>query len=959
MRTAISAAILLSTAYSWAADLPPVIRQFQETSYNLRDIFMADASTGWAVGEPHWSQTEKRYKGTIVKTTNAGQSWTAQEAGAVETFRAVHFLDANRGWVVGTNGTILTTTDGGARWSRLAVATADDFSGVVFADPNNGWAAAARPVHYYEFGKEFDDWLASIWHTADGGRTWTPQQLPAGASIVNRVEFVNAQTGWAVGARIVGYDFGYRPRHRGAIYNTTDGGRTWNEQYVTAEGFTFTAVDFVDASNGWAAGFPHSSDYNGPCIFRTTDGGRTWVEQRAGSFNSQVRDIQFIDRNRGYAVGTAYLGDGTAMWRTLDGGATWTEVRMRKTNLLMVAGLWGVAVNGNQALAIGDRDYLAKSTQAWDSCDGAIPQATCPSCECLFTQTYMNPHYKFHDVYFADELRGWVVGSRTFDVGYWGQIILGTEDGGQTWRTQYEHWAGSTTTPRFHRLESVHFADRLRGWAVGTSQERRDRTPSEFEGAIVHTSDGGRTWQQQGGDLRAGELVAVRFVNSSHGWALANGGPYPQNVALARTTDGGNRWYWVNTGVRGMTGAGYAVVQGALRFRGELFGWAGVLGQVLRTSDAGAHWETSDLPRNHIAVHAVEFTGNDTGWAAGLGLHRTVDGGRTWEARDTGVTTDLHDVQFPDVRNGWVAGDRGVLMRTTDGGGQWRQVDSGTSADLLGIHFVSAGRGWIVGDYGTILSYSDERVPAGKPAIYSVVDGASFRPGIASGGWMTITGAHLSQSTRVWTRGDFTGDKLPTKLDDVRVWVNGRLAYPYFISPSQINALVPADPAEGAVSVETSTDLGRSVAFTAPKAKYSPGLFAWTALGGKYAIAHAPDGTWIGNFNLMYATSTVGKMRDGKPGEVVTLYGAGFGDTVPASPSDSVVAQPAPLAAPVTIRFGRTTAEVLWAGLVGAGLYQFNIRIPPDIDGGDHVVVAEIGGYRSQGDAVIAVEPRR
>jgi uncharacterized protein (TIGR03437 family) len=893
-----------------AADTPPVVKQFQETSYTLNDIVLAEANTGWAVGEPHWNQAARGYKGTIIKTTNGGQSWTAQEAGVVESFRAVHFVDANRGWVVGTNGTILATTDGGARWTRQTVATADGFSSVVFTDANNGWAASSRPVHYYDFGEEFDDWLPGIWHTTDGGGTWAAQQLPSGASIVNRVEFVNAQTGWAVGPKLAGYDFGYQPRHLGAIYNTTDGGRTWSAEYLTEAGFTFTAVDFVDALNGWVAGFPHSSRYSGECTFHTTDGGKTWTQQKAGTFNTQVRDIQFIDKNRGYAVGTAYLGDGTAVWRTLDGGTTWTDVRMRKPNILLVTGLWGVAVLGNQVLVVGDLDYLASSTKAWDPCEGTYPQPTCSSCDCLFDQSYINPHYIFHDVHFADETHGWVVGSRTFDVGYWGQVILGTEDGGQTWRTQYEHWGGATTMPRYHRLESVHFVDRLRGWAVGTSQELRDRTPPVHEGAIVSTTDGGRTWKQQGADLEASEFAAVRFTSSTNGWALSTSGTSVKTNTLARTTDGGNRWYWVDTGVPGVTRVGYAIVQGALSFKGDLYGWAGILGKVIRTTDAGATWAVNPLPRDHITCHALDFLSSEVGWAAGLGLHRTRDGGQTWETKDIGVTSDLHDIQFTNATNGWLAGDRGVLMRTPDGGNAWSRVESGTSASLLGLHFVSAGRGWIVGDYGTILSYSDDRVAAGKPAIYSIVNGASYRTGITSSGWMTINGANLAQSTRVWNRGDFNGDKLPVKLDGVRVSVNGKLAYPYYISPSQINALVPGDATVGLVPVEVSTDAGTSNAASPLKADYSPGVFAFSLSAGQYALAHTADGTFIGSYVLAKDVGLTGKMRDAKPGEIITLYGTGFGETVPAMPADSIVGQPAALAAPVTFRFGRTTAEV-------------------------------------------------
>jgi uncharacterized protein (TIGR03437 family) len=95
-------------------------------------------------------------------------------------------------------------------------------------------------------------------------------------------------------------------------------------------------------------------------------------------------------------------------------------------------------------------------------------------------------------------------------------------------------------------------------------------------------------------------------------------------------------------------------------------------------------------------------------------------------------------------------------------------------------------------------------------------------------------------------------------------------------------------------------------------------------------------------------------MREAKPGEIITLYGTGFGATNPPVATDSLVTQPAPLAAPVTFYFGRTAAEVVWAGLVGSGLYQFNIRVP-DVPDGGNVIVAEIGGYRSQGDSAISV----
>jgi len=48
-------------------------------------------------------------------------------------------------------------------------------------------------------------------------------------------------------------------------------------------------------------------------------------------------------------------------------------------------------------------------------------------------------------------------------------------------------------------------------------------------------------------------------------------------------------------------------------------------------------------------------------------------------------------------------------------------------------------------------------------------------------------------------------------------------------------------------------------------------------------------------------------------------------------------------------------APVKWAGMIGSGLYQFNVQVPAVAAGGDLVIVAEIAGYRSQGDSVISV----
>jgi uncharacterized protein (TIGR03437 family) len=419
----------------------------------------------------------------------------------------------------------------------------------------------------------------------------------------------------------------------------------------------------------------------------------------------------------------------------------------------------------------------------------------------------------------------------------------------------------------------------------------------------------------------------------------------------------------VDTGIKGDVAVGFGDVQGGLLFRDPQHGWVGAWDVVLSTSDGGAHWIKQNLgcvgdlyilcvsSKNDIA-----FTDSQNGWIAGEGLFRTTDGGAAWSVAIP-KSGWYHALQFLDPRDAWLAGDYGELRYTNDGGEHWQLFDSTTGVALQGLYFLNLKRGWIVGDNGTILSYAGDRIAAGKPAIFGVVNGESFQPGIASGAWVSIVGENLSSSTRAWSGADFNGSKLPTQLDGVGVSINGLAGYPSFISPAPINFLAPANVPEGPVPVEVVTGLGRSDSFVAQQGRYSPGLFRYPIAGGRYIVAQASDGSWIGGLNLMYEPGMPAGMREAKPGEIVTLYGTGFGLTDPPAATGEVVTQPVKLAAPVTFYFGRTAADVVWAGLIGPGLYQFNIKIPAVAGGnGDHVLVAEIGGYRSQADSLITVQ---
>src|SRR5262249_43574768 len=57
----------------------------------------------------------------------------------------------------------------------------------------------------------------------------------------------------------------------------------------------------------------------------------------------------------------------------------------------------------------------------------------------------------------------------------------------------------------------------------------------------------------------------------------------------------------------------------------------------------------------------------------------------------------LHDVQFINRTEGWAVGDDGVILNTIDGGKTWERRPTGVRASLRSIQFISASVGWVVG----------------------------------------------------------------------------------------------------------------------------------------------------------------------------------------------------------------------------------------------------------------------
>ena len=82
-------------------------------------------------------------QGTILRTTDGGESWVPQDSGVSETLLNVSFGDPSNGTAVGQLGTILRTTDGGQTWLREESGTNQDLYGVSFPETKTGNAVGA------------------------------------------------------------------------------------------------------------------------------------------------------------------------------------------------------------------------------------------------------------------------------------------------------------------------------------------------------------------------------------------------------------------------------------------------------------------------------------------------------------------------------------------------------------------------------------------------------------------------------------------------------------------------------------------------------------------------------------------------------------------------------------------------------------------------------------------------
>ncbi len=235
------------------------------------------------------------------------------------------------------------------------------------------------------------------------------------------------------------------------------------------------------------------------------------------------------------------------------------------------------------------------------------------------------------------------------------------------------------------------------------------------------------------------------------------------------------------------------------------------------------------------------------------------------------------------------------------------------------------------------------------PAIASgsIVSAATSLAGpVAANSWVSVYGRNLSATTRSWKDSDFTNGGIPFSLDGVSVILTifgaPRLVYVGYVSPTQVNFLLPSDFAATAAQVQVRNPAGITEQLPLTVQANAQQLLTFD---GKYVTASHADGSLVGKTGLLTSAPTT----PAAPGETVVLYGTGFGATNPALVPGQVPLQAASVVNLPQVTIGGSPATVVSGGIVPgtAGLYQIAVQVPANTANGDQPVVVQAGTFTS------------
>ncbi|MBM77085.1 MAG: hypothetical protein CL846_01260 [Crocinitomicaceae bacterium] len=631
---------------------------FSDNSVLFFDVKFCNSNIGYAVGYEK-SPNSLNKKALLYKSTDGGSTWTqifkeASRASSVSTFivegksrnGGIAFLDESR-LIWGVGNTVYYSVTGGRanHWTGSLVSAYS----AVFPNLDKGFFGSSGYLESLYGGVRFGAAGPQSFHCFD-------LDLISQESIV-------ACGKWA----------GTLEPEILKIGTTSPNDYSYKVITGAAVSDEFYGVDFLDDNIGYIVG-------SGGKIFFTNDGGDNWI-QTSSFTTEQLNDILFYSSTEAIIIGN----NGTLIRLNSDAHenisiedpklnyneteTTWNTINTGTTN-----DFYEVEVKSGNVFVVGD-GLILKSTNQGET----------------FNSVYANSNYEFRDVSFVDANTGWVIGYNNSS----NQVeVLKTSNGGSSWNVQ---------TSLNNSCAENEYAT---GLVVSALNSNYVLASSDCGFSNKKFTTDGINWQAVGGNFAVAEISDFLFYGNDFssvgfqgfGSMLGpNGGSYfAQNI---------------QTGAAGTTQGCTAPDQAT--DSPKAFGMNAICiepsGQILAMARDKEQYGPTDA---------------SSGW-----FERTKGGNplqaSDWTCRPTYTRANFYGLTMLSSTEIWMCGENGVVITTKGRSGglisessapepqkEWYGHETGVYSDLFDIDHVNQDIFIAVGADGTIIRTTNGNAPS-------------------------------------------------------------------------------------------------------------------------------------------------------------------------------------------------------------------------------------------------------